>query len=151
VAITKETKHMKRIMFNLLPAIFLWLLSCCIATAQDPAPLLASSAQITFQNQQAVTVASASGVFDQVTVNPQDAMTVQLQFPITAGGTATVIQVMDGGVLGIDGSSVIIGQDGTLSFPFQVSDVPGLYRVLVISNDQIIAQVQFWIPNPPEG
>jgi hypothetical protein len=142
---------MKRTTFNLLPAIFLWLLSCCIAKAQDPASLLASSAQITFQNQQVVTVASASGVFDQVTVNSLDAMSVQLQFPITAAGTATVIQVMDGGVLGIDGSSVIIGQDGTLLFPFQVSDVPGLYRVLVISNDQTIAQVQFWVPNPPEG
>jgi hypothetical protein len=142
---------MKRLTFNLLPAIFLWLLSCCVAMAQDPAPLLASSAQITFQNQQVVTVASASGVFDQVTVNSLDAMSVQLQFPITAAGVATVIQVMDGGVLGIDGSSVIIGQDGTLLFPFQVSDVPGLYRVLVISNDQTIAQVQFWVPNPPEG
>jgi hypothetical protein len=137
--------------FNLLPAIFLWLISCCIATAQDQAPLVASSAQITFQNQQVVTVSSASGVFDPVTVNPEDAMSVQLQFPITAAGIATVIQVMDGGVLGIDGSSVIIGEDGTLLFPFQVSDVPGLYRVLVITNDQTIAQVQFWLPNPPEG
>ena len=85
-----------------------------------------------------------------MTVNAQDAMNVQLQFPVTAAGIAVVIQVMDGGVLGIDGSSVVIGEDGTLSFPFQVSDVPGLYRVLVISNDQTIAQVQFWVPNPPE-
>lgn len=141
----------KQTRFKVLASIFLWLATCCLATAQDPAPLLASSAQITFQNQQVVTVASASGVFDPVTVNPLDAMNVQLQFPVTAAGIATVIQVMDGGVLGIDGSSVIIGEDGTLSFPFQVSDVPGLYRVLVISNDQMIAQVQFWVPNPPEG
>jgi hypothetical protein len=142
---------MKRTMFNLLPAIFIWLCSYCIATAQDPAPLLASSAQITFQNQQVITVASASGEFDPVTVNPLDAMSVQLQFPLTAAGVSVVIQVMDGGVPGIDGSSVIIGGDGTLSFPFQVSDVPGLYRMLVISNDQTVAQVQFWLPNPPEG
>jgi hypothetical protein len=142
---------MKRTMFTLLPAIFLWLCSCCIATAQDPGPPFASADQITFQNQQVITASSASGVFDPVTVNPLDAMNVQLQFPITATGIATVIQVMDGGVLGIDGSSVIIGEDGTLSFPFQVSDVPGLYRVLVISNDQTIAQVQFWVPKPPEG
>jgi hypothetical protein len=58
---------------------------------------------------------------------------------------------MDGGVLGIDGDLVTIGEDGTLSFPFQVSDVPGLYRVLVISNDQPVAQVQFWVPNPEKG
>jgi len=141
----------KQTRFKALASIFLWLATCCLATAQDPAPLLASSAQITFQDQQVVTVASASGVFDPVTVNPLDAMNVQLQFPVTAAGIATVIQVMDGGLLGIDGSSVIIGDDGTLSFPFQVSDVPGLYRVLVISNNQTIAQVQFWVPNPPEG
>src|SRR5439155_19533608 len=104
------------------------------ATTQDPAPPLASSAKITFQNQQVVTVSSASGVFDPVTVNPQDAMSVQLQFPTTTAGIAVVIQVMDGGVLGIAGRSVIIGEDGTLMFPFQVSDVPGRYRVRVVSN-----------------
>jgi hypothetical protein len=41
--------------------------------------------------------------------------------------------------------------NGMLSFPFQVSDVPGLYRIFVVSNDQTLAQVQFWVPNPPEG
>ena len=50
---------MKTIRFNFLSAIFLWLGSCCIATAQDPSPLLASSAQITFQNQEAITLESA--------------------------------------------------------------------------------------------
>jgi hypothetical protein len=142
---------MKQTVFNLLAGIFLWLCSCCAVTAQDPAPLPASSAQITFPNQQVVTVTSASGIFDPVTVNPQDAVNVQLQFPITAAGIGVLIQVMDGGVLGIDGDSVTVGEDGTLSFPFQVSDVPGLYRVLVISNDQPVAQVQFWVPNPEEG
>ena len=134
-----------------MPAIFLWICGCRLANGQDPGSLVASSAQITFQNQQVVTVSSASGAFDPVAVNAQDAMDVQLQFPITAAGISTVVQVMDGGVLGIDGSSVVIGEDGTLSFPFQVSDVPGVYRVLVINNDQTIAQVQFWVPNPPEG
>jgi hypothetical protein len=142
---------MKRFIFNLLAAIFLWPSVYGVTIAQDQAPLYASSAQITFQNQQVITLASVTGGFDPVTVNPQDAMSVQLQFPITAAGIATVVQVMDGGVLGVDGSSVIIGEDGTLSFPFQVSDVPGIYRVLLISNDQTIAQVQFWLPNPPEG
>ncbi len=142
---------MKKIRLLPLLAIFLWLSSYCITSAQDPGPPLASAEQITFQNQQVVTVDTASGIFDPVTVNPLDAMNVQLQFPVTAAGIATVIQVMDGGLLGIDGSSAVIGQDGTLSFPFQVSDVPGLYRVLVISNDQTVAQVQFWLPNPPEG
>jgi len=142
---------MKAIVFHLVPAIFLWVCGCCTADAQDPGPPLASSCQTTFQNQQVVTEASANGVFEPLTVNSQEAMNVQLQFPVTAAGISTVVQVMDGGVLGIDGSAVVIGEDGTLSFPFQVSDVPGLYRVLVINNDQTIAQVQFWVPNPPEG
>jgi hypothetical protein len=142
---------MKKIRLLPLLAIFLWLSSCRITSAEDPGPSLASGEQITFQNQQVVATSSANGTFDPVTVNPLDAMNVQLQFPVTAAGLATVIQVMDGGLLGIGGTSAVIGQDGTLSFPFQVSDVPGLYRVLVISNDQTIAQVQFWVPNPPEG
>lgn len=141
---------MKKLTFNLVAAIFLWLCSYCTATAQDSTALLASSAQITFPNQQVVTVETTSGTFDPVTVNPQDAMTVQLQFPMSAAGILTVVQVLDGGVLGIDGRSVAIGGDGTLSFPFQVSDVPGIYRVLVVANDQTLAQVQFWVPNPVE-
>jgi hypothetical protein len=141
---------MKKTRSTVVSAIYLWLATCCTGIAQDPAPLLASSAQITFLNQQIVTVETTSGIFDPVTVSPQDGMTVQLQFPSSAAGTSVVIQVLDGGILGINGNSVTVGDDGTVSFPFQVSDVPGLYRVLAIANDQAVAQVQFWVPNPQE-
>jgi hypothetical protein len=142
---------MKKIIFNVLSAIFIWLGSFCIATGQDPGPPVASSDQITLQDQEVIQGSSTTGVFDQVPVNSQEAMTVQLQFPISAAGMQVVIQVLDGGALGINGNSVTIGEDGTLSFPFQVSDVPGLYRVVIVNGDQdqSLALVQFWVPNPP--
>lgn len=98
---------MKKIRLLPLLAIFLWLSSCRITSAEDPGPPLASAEQITFQNQQVVATSSANGTFDPVTVNPLDAMNVQLQFPVTAAGIATVIQVMDGGLLGIGGTSAV--------------------------------------------
>jgi len=61
---------MKKIRLLPLLAIFLWLSSCRITSAEDPGPPLASAEQITFQNQQVVATSSANGTFDPVTVNP---------------------------------------------------------------------------------
>jgi hypothetical protein len=140
---------MKRILFSVLPAILFWLGSCCIVNAQNPGPPVATSDQITLQNQQTITASSTTGVFDPVTVDPSAATTVQLQFPLSAAGMTVVVQVLDGGLLGINGNSAVIDQSGMLTFPFQVTGLPGLYRVLVVANDQTLAQVQFWVPNPP--
>jgi hypothetical protein len=147
-------KTMKRILFSSLPAILLWFGSCCIATAQDP---VAQSDQITSADQQIIQDDDTStGKFQPVTVDPSATSDVALQFPASLASKPVVVQPLDGGQLGIDGNSAVIDQNGMLSFPFQVSDQPGVHRVIVIDpnanedSPKIVGMVQFEVPNPAE-
>jgi hypothetical protein len=134
---------MKRTMFNLLLAIFLWLGSCCVAIAQD----VAQSDQIS-QGQQIIQAdSSTTGKFEPVTVGPSSTSDVALLFPLSLASKTVAVRPLDGGVVQTADSA--IDQDGNLSFSFQVSDRPGMYRVIVIDpnagedSPHIIAVVQF--------
>jgi hypothetical protein len=146
-------KNMKKILLNLLPAIFLWFGSCSIATAQDS---VAQSDQITQGQQIIQDNDSSTGKFDPVTVDPSATSDVALQFPASLASKPVVVQALDGGQLGIDGNSATIDQNGMLSFPFQVSDQPGVHRVIVIDPNAdedslaIVGMVQFEVPSPAE-
>jgi len=93
---------------------------------------------------------STTGEFQTVVVSPLETTTVTLQFDVSVVNTAVVVQALDGGILGIGGSA-IIDQNGSLTFPFQVGDQPGLYRVSVIADVDGISVpfslVQFQVPN----
>ena len=137
---------MKRTMFNPLPAIFLWLCSCCVAIAQD----FAQSDQIT-QNQQIIQDGiSTTGKFEPVTVNPSSTSAVSVQFPLTFANRTVTVGALDGGV--VQAADSAINEDGNLSFSFQVSDRSGVYRVIVVDpnadpdSPHIIAVVQFEVP-----
>jgi hypothetical protein len=143
---------MKKMLFNLLPAIFLWFGSCCIATAQDP---VAQSDQITQGGDIIQDDDSSTGKFESVTVDPSATSDVALQFPASLASKPVLIQPLDGGTLGINGESATIDANGMLSFPFQVTDQQGLYRVVVISPDggeegtaAVVGVVQFEVPSP---
>jgi len=64
------------------------------------------------------------------------------------------IAALDGGT--VTSGSTAIGADGSLSFSFQVTDQPGVHRVLVIDpnadddSPQIVGVVQFEVPSPAE-
>jgi hypothetical protein len=140
---------MKRTTFSLLSAIFLWLGSCCIATGQAP---VAQSDQITQGQQLIQNSSSDTGRFEPVSVNPNTSSGVALQFPLSLASKGVVVQPLDGGVLQIGNST--IDPNGMLSFSFQVTDQPGVHRVIVIypnatqDSPRIIALVQFEVPNP---
>jgi hypothetical protein len=77
---------------------------------------------------------------------------VTLQYHTSLAGRPVVIQALDGGTLGINGSTAI-DQDGNLTFPFQCGEQPGLYRVSVVvdvegNREPPGALVQFQVPNP---
>jgi hypothetical protein len=140
---------MKKIMFNLLPAIFLWLGSCSIANGQ------ASGDQITDPNQQIIQdTSSSNGKFQPVTVNPSATSTVKLQFSTDQAGKSLVIQPLDGGTASVNTATT--DQTGLLTFSFQVTDQPGVYRVVVIDPNatgapaKIVGVVQFEVPNPAQ-
>ena len=140
---------MKRIMLT-LPSIFLWFGSCCIATAQDTA----SSDQITADQQIIQDDRSTTGKFQPVTVGPSATSDVALQFPQSLANKSVAVQPLDGGTLQIGNST--IDQNGMLSFSFQVTDQPGVYRVAVVDpnttddTQRLVGLVQFEVPNPAQ-
>jgi hypothetical protein len=142
---------MKKILFNLLPAMFFCFGSCCIATAQDP---VAQSDQITTDGQEIQDDDSSTGKFQPVTVSPSATSDVALQFPASLTNKPVVIEPLDGGQLSTN--SATIDANGMLAFSFQVTDQPGVHRVIVINpnadedSTHIIGVVQFEVPSPAE-
>lgn len=133
--------------FNLVAAIVLWLGSSLIARGDPP---LGCCDVIQFATTQ-LRDCSTTGEFQTLVVAPLEMITVTLQFDVNVATTPVMVQALDGGMLGIGGSATI-DQNGSLTFPFQVSDLPGLYRISVIADlDGVsvpFSLVQFQVPNP---
>jgi hypothetical protein len=143
---------MKNIIFTVLTASVCFG-SCCMAIGQEP---VAQSDQITDGDTQEIIQddSSSTGAFQSVSVDPNANSDVALQFPINMASKSVSVQALDGGTLANTGST--IDQNGALSFSFQVSDQPGLHRVIVIDpnadaeSPHIVALVQFEVPSPAE-
>jgi hypothetical protein len=127
--------------------------SCCIATAQAP---VAQSDEITNGDTQEIIQADSSttGSFASVTVDAIANSDVKLQFPVSLASKTVAVAALDGGTLTSGGGTSSIGADASLSFSFQVSDQPGVHRVIVIDpnadedSPYIIGVVQFEVPSP---
>jgi hypothetical protein len=143
---------MKNLIFTLLPAIFLWLGSCNVATAQEPDPEVAKSAEITTGGEEVVVDDSDAGKFEPVTVDQSTTSDVALQFTASFINKSVAIEAPDGGTLSTN--SATIDTNGNLAFSFQVSDQPGVHRVIVIDpnadedSPHIVGVVQFEVPSP---
>jgi len=124
-----------------------------MAIGQEP---VAQSDQITDGDTQEIIQddSSSTGAFQSVSVDPNANSDVALQFPVNMASKSVSVQALDGGTLANTGST--IDQNGALSFSFQVSDQPGLHRVIVIDpnadaeSPHIVALVQFEVPSPAE-
>ncbi len=111
--------------------------------------------QITDPDQQIIQGdSSTTGKFQPVTVDPSATSDVALQFPQSLANKSVAVQPLDGGTLQIGIST--IDQNGMLSFSFQVTDQPGVYRVIVVdpsadeNSPKIVGVVQFEVPNPAQ-
>ena len=142
---------MKKTIFTLL-TVSVCFGSCCIATGQAP---VAQSDQITDDTQQIIQDdGSTTGKFEPVTVDPSASSDVALQFPISMASKSVSIAALDGGT--VTSGSTAIGADGSLSFSFQVSDQPGVHRVVVMDpnadedSPHIVGVVQFEVPSRAE-
>ena len=127
---------MKKTILSVLTTSFLCFGSCCIATAQAP---VAQSDQITDDGSQQTIQddGSTTGKFEPVTVDPSASSDVAIAVPPEHGQQVQyrLRRLMAGRCAS---GSTAIGADGSLSFSFQVTDQPGVHRVLVIdpSDDQ---------------
>ena len=144
---------MKKIIFTFLAAAFVWFGNCCMATAQQPEAPVAQSDQIMADGQQIIQDDDTStGKFEPVTVDSFTTSDVALQFPASFTNRSVVIEAPDGGTLSTN--SATIDTNGILSFSFQVTDQPGVHRVMVIDpnadedSPHIVGVVQFDVPEP---
>ena len=139
---------MKNIILTVLTAS-VCLGSCCIATGQAP---VAQSDQITDDGSREIIQddGSTTGKFEPVTVDPGATSDVALQFPVSMASKSVSIAAPDGGTLSTN--SVTIDTNGNIAFSFQVSDQPGVHRVIVIDpnvdedSPHIVGVVQFEVP-----
>ena len=145
---------MKKIILSILTASFLCFGSCCIVTGQAP---VAQSDQITDDGQQIIQDdGSTTGKFEPVTVDPIASSDVALQFPLSMANKPVVVEALDGGAVTSASPTPTIAADGSLSFSFQVTDQPGVHRVIVIDpnagedDPKIVGVVQFEVPPPAE-
>jgi hypothetical protein len=143
---------MKRTIFTALATALLWFGNCCIAAAQD----VAQSDEIKDGETEEIIQADSSttGSFETVTVDANANSDVKLQFPVSLASKTVAVEALDGGTLTSGGGTSSVGGDGSLSFSFQVSDQPGVHRVIVIDpnadgdSPYIISVVQFEVPSP---
>ena len=143
---------MKKIISTVLTASFLCFASSCTAAAQD----VAQSDEITDDDTQQIIQddSSSTGKFEPVTVDPSASSDVALQFPVTMASKTVAIESLDGGQASTTSST--IDANGNLAFSFQVTDQPGVHRVVVIDpnaddeSPHIVGVVQFEVPSPAE-
>jgi hypothetical protein len=141
---------MIKIIFTLLPAIFLWLGSCDVATAQDSGA--AQSDQITQDGAIIQGDGSDTGGFETVTVDAGTESSVTLQFPVSMAGKPVAVEALDGGTVTGDAGTPTIAVDGSLAFSFSVTTQPGVHRVIVVDpnadadSPHIVALVRFEVP-----
>ena len=143
---------MKKITITLLTASVCFG-SWCLAIAQAP---VAQSDQITNGDTQEIIQddSSSTGTFQSVSVDASANSDVALHFPLNMASKSVSVQALDGGT--VTNTASMIDQNGLLSFSFQVSDQPGVHRIIVIDphaaaeSSHIIALVQFEVPSPIE-
>lgn len=113
---------------------------------------MAQSDQITDDGSQQIIQddGSTTGKFEPVTVDASASSDVALQFPVSMASKSVSIAAPDGGTLSTN--SVTIDTNGNIAFSFQVSDQPGVHRVILIDPNaeedalHIIGVVQFEVP-----
>lgn len=142
---------MNSIVSKVIAATFVWFVSCWVVDGQDT---VAQSDLITGDGVILQDDSSSTGTFQVVPVQPSASSDVALQFPVVMASKAVSVQALDGGTLTSTAST--IDQNGALSLSFQVSDQPGVHRIIVIDpnadadSPHIVALVQFEVPSPAE-
>jgi len=142
---------MNKFIFAVLAAP-LFFANCWIATAQE----VAQSDEIKDGDTGEIIQAdiSSTGTFQSVTVDASANSDIKLQFPVSLASKTVTIGALDGGTLTSGGGTSSIDGDGSISFSFQVSDQPGIHRIIVIDpnadedSPYIIGVVQFEVPSP---
>jgi len=140
-------KKCRRLGAALLTGICFLCVSICNGQSLSPPVSVVDNlplAAITFAN--AKSLKTKAGLSDLISINPDETVSIQLQFPPALAGTPVIIEVLDGGAISAANQNSAIGADGGTSLQFQAGLKPGVYR-MVINAGSTVSILQFWVPN----
>jgi hypothetical protein len=102
-------------------------------------------ATITFANNQSVVANSDGRLFESVELQQGETIDVSVQFPIEKARHTLRIEPRDGGRITGPSDALVVADDGTISFQFQVGNSPGHYGVSLHDGAEE-AGLQFYVP-----
>lgn len=82
--------------------------------------------------------------FGLLGLRPSQAVTITVQFPVELAGQLIIAEPLDGGLLTIPENGLIVGDEGTIVFPFQAGELPGACRITVHQPDDMNV-LHFWV------
>lgn len=108
------------------------------------------NAVITYGLGQTLIPGSYRGVTRRVGLDPNQVVTVTLQFPVTRTGEPVAIEPLDGGTI-LGPAKTHLSRTGALQFQFQANKEPGLTQVRVrLGSDEYGLQFYVFDPRYPE-
>lgn len=132
------------------PCLLLVLLSgLSLAAPEDPAPVPEDpraplSVQIDFGDNHAVKPGKARHGFGRVGIDPQKQVEITVRYAAAMAGTQVVAEALDGGEINFHGKTLVIDQEGVLSFRFKARGLVGDARI-ALSDGESVSLVRFWV------
>lgn len=105
------------------------------------------AAAITFDSGESLNTQSIEGLFQRVAAKTNQAVRVQLQYPIDLAGQSIVIQSMDGAPVIGNSDRLSVGDDGTATMMVRLGASEGIYRFVLRCNDSS-AVLRFYAIKP---
>lgn len=93
---------------------------------------------------QPTTVSSSSGLSDEIDLQPNQTVTVTVQYGMDKVGHIIVAEPLDGGSVVAPGPQMLVAADGTLTFQFQDGAEPGWRQVSLHDGTEELG-LEFWV------
>lgn len=119
------------------------------AQEDEPQPIVSRAlvATVDYGNDAIFQPAKHGTDFDRLGLNPQQVVTITVQFPAELAGQLILADPLDGGTLTVPDEGAIVGPDGNVTFQFQAGDSFGACRLAVHQPDDSNF-IQLWIVDP---
>ncbi len=113
----------------------------------EPEASRALAATVDYGNDAIFQPPKHNTAFERLGLQPQQVLTITVEFPVDLAGQVITAEPLDGGILTLPEEGLIVGSDGNVTFQFQASDSCGACRVAVHQADDLNF-LQLWIVDP---
>lgn len=114
---------------------------------QSPPPVVGLLTTVAYGEAGVINCQISDGASPLMTINPGQAVGIQIQFAPELAGMAIAAEGLDGGTASVESPDGIVGPDGVALLGFIAATQPGLYRVSAKVGEDV-ATLQFWVTDP---